>query len=142
MWKNAVPLAIALILVALVVHRIWRSSKIDPGMLMDTSARLSEEAERALYLTPGGRYTSADIEANGPMLPSQRYRGFQARHDFNPQPGDTLCPISRTKANPTCTWIIGGQTYEFCCPPCIDELVRLAKEQPDQLQPPHAYVQP
>ena len=141
MWKNAVPFVLFLTFVSLIVHRIWRTNEVDSAVLMGAGSQLSEEAEEVLYLTPGGRYTKADIAANGPILPSQRYRGFQARHDFDPRPGETLCPISRTKANPTCTWIIGGQTYEFCCPPCIDELVRVAKEQPDQLLPAHAYVQ-
>ena len=140
MWKNAIPSVLFLVFVSLVVHRIWRTTEVDSGMRMGTGSQLSDEAERVLYLTPGGRYTEADIAANGPILPSQRYRGFQARHDFNPQSGDTLCPISRTKANSACTWIIGGQTYEFCCPPCIDELVRLAKEQPGQLLPRSAYI--
>jgi TIGR03009 family protein len=36
--------------------------------------------------------------------------------------------------------VIGGKTYEFCCPPCIDEFVILAKEDPDRLLPPEAYV--
>jgi hypothetical protein len=140
MWKNAVPLVLVLMFVGLVVHRIWRSTELDPDIRMGASVRLGEEAERALYLVPAGKYTQEDIEANGPLLPSERYRGFQARHDFNPAVGDRLCPISRTKANSTCTWIIDGQTYEFCCPPCIDELVRLAKEQPDALQASDNYV--
>jgi YHS domain-containing protein len=37
--------------------------------------------------------------------------------------------------------VIGGKTYEFCCPPCIDEFVILAKEDPDRVLPPEAYVQ-
>jgi hypothetical protein len=140
MWKQAVPPLIALIFVALVAHRIWQASATNRDTMMDNMTLLRGEAERELYIIPGGRYTQADIEANGPLLPSQRFRGFQARHDFQPKQGDLLCPISRTKANPRCTWIIAGDTYQFCCPPCIDELVRLAKEQPSLLQPPSAYV--
>ena len=94
-----------------------------------------------LYLTPGGLYTEADIEANGRQTAAERYVGFRARHDFNPAPGDPLCPISRTKGNAECTWVIGGKTYQFCCHPCIDEFVILAKEDPDRVLSPEEYVQ-
>jgi hypothetical protein len=103
-------------------------------------AQVGEGEERALHLVAGGRYTTADIEANGRTVPSLKYRGFQARHDIAPQPGDRLCPVTHTKANPACTWTVGGRVYQFCCPPCIDEFVRQAKEQPDRLVPPEAYV--
>lgn len=83
--------------------------------------------ERELYLSPGGLYTAADIEANGRQVPSQKFRGFKAAHDFNPKPGDRLCPVTRTKAHPDCAWIIAGQTHHFCCPPCIDEFLAEAK---------------
>jgi len=102
---------------------------------------LADSEARQLYLTPGGAYTEADIEANGRQTAAEKYVGFRARHDFNPAAGDAVCPITRTKANPECTWVIGGQTYQFCCPPCIDEFVILAKEDPDRLLPPEAYVQ-
>jgi hypothetical protein len=140
MRKNVLPAMLFVIFVALVVHRIWRSTSFDPGTAMAADRQLSGEAERELYLTPEGKYTRADIAENGSRLPSERYRAFQARHDFNPVPGDRLCPISRTKANSECTWIINGEKYEFCCPPCIDELVRLAKERPQELNSPAAYV--
>ncbi len=102
---------------------------------------VAESEERRLHLVPGGKYTGRDIVANGRAVPSRKYRAFQAQHDHDPQPGDQLCPVSRTKANPACTWVVDGQTYQFCCPPCIDEFVRLAKEQPEQAKPPDAYVQ-
>ncbi len=107
--------------------------------LPEMPAKIGENEERDLYLVPGGAYTATDIEANGRMVPSQKYRGFRARHDLDPGPGDRLCPVTRTKANPDCTWTIAGRTYQFCCPPCIDEFVRLAKEHPDRLLPPKAY---
>lgn len=103
-------------------------------------AKLHDEAERKLYLEPAGRYTEADIRANGGVPASTAFTGFRAQHDFNPQLGDRLCPVTRTKANPDCGWIIDGQRYTFCCPPCIDEFLTLAKEQPDQIQPPAAYT--
>ena len=85
--------------------------------------KVSDEAERGLYLTPAGLYTQADIEANGNMTASQKFQGFMAKHDMHPKPGDKICPITMTKANPACSWIVGGKTYEFCCPPCVDEFV-------------------
>jgi hypothetical protein len=102
----------------------------------------AESDERDLHLTPGGRYTLADVDANGRALPSVKYRGFQARHDRHPKPGYPLCPVTRTKASPNCSWVIGGQEYQFCCPPCIDEFVRLAKERPSEIKPARQYVQP
>jgi len=95
--------------------------------------------QRALHLEPGGVYTSADIAANGRTTPSQKYRSFQPQHDFNPEPGEPLCPVTRTKANANCTWTIAGQEYQFCCPPCIDEFVRLAKDRPSEIRSPDAY---
>jgi hypothetical protein len=38
--------------------------------------------------------------------------------------------------------VIGGKEYQFCCPPCVDEYVRKAKEKPDEVKPPESYVQP
>ncbi|MFO0895011.1 MAG: heavy metal-binding domain-containing protein [Phycisphaerales bacterium] len=108
----------------------------DPGMPAGTEA---DEA-RALYLVPGGAYTQADIEANGKVTAGDRYKDQMAKHDTKPKSGDLLCPITMTKANPKFTWIIGGQTYQFCCPPCIDEFVALAKTSPGELKAPSEYV--
>lgn len=104
-------------------------------------AKVADEAERDLYLTPGGKYTEADIEANGRHTASEKFAGFRAEHDPSPAPGSRLCPITQTKANPACSWIIGGKTYEFCCPPCVDEFVRAAKESPELIKDPSDYVQ-
>ncbi len=101
---------------------------------------LAEEAEKKLYLTPGGKYTEADIKANGNLTASQRFQGFKASHDLKPKPGDRICPVTLTKANPKCTWVIDGKTYQFCCPPCIDEFVQLAKERPEEIKEPAAYA--
>jgi hypothetical protein len=98
------------------------------------------EAEKTLYLTPGGLYSEADIQANGGQTASQKYRGFKPRHDLKPKPGDKVCPITVTKANPQCTWVVGGKTYEFCCPPCIDEFVQQAKDKPGEIKQPQDYV--
>ena len=103
-------------------------------------AKVSDEAERQLYLTPGGKYTQADIEANGNLTASQRFKGQMSAHNLKPQPGDKICPITTTKANPKFTWIVGGKSYEFCCPPCVDEFVKTAKLQPDEILAPEEYV--
>jgi YHS domain-containing protein len=103
---------------------------------------LSEEEERSLYLTPGGKYTEADIAANGHMTASEKFKGLRSSHNARTTTGDRICPISETKANPKFTWIVGGKTYEFCCPPCVDEFVKLAKEQPEQIKEPEAYRKP
>jgi hypothetical protein len=100
----------------------------------------STEAERDLYLKPHGGYTAADIRANGPLLPSQKFKGIRAEHDMHPKPGDRLCPITNTRANPKFAWIVGGRSYEFCCPPCIDEFVQRAREKPETIRAPEAYV--
>jgi hypothetical protein len=90
--------------------------------------KVADTEEINLYLTPGGMYTESDIEANGRLTASQRFQGFMSAHDMNPKPGDKICPVTQTKANSKCSWIVGGKKYEFCCPPCVDEFVRMAKE--------------
>ena len=97
------------------------------------------EEDRELYLTPGGKYTEADITANGGAVAAAKFKGIKATHDVEPQPGDVLCPISMTKANPKFPWVVGGKTYLFCCPPCVDEFVALAKEKPDRIKEPEFY---
>lgn len=103
-------------------------------------AAVADKEARELYLTPGGLYTVADIQANGNVTAEQKFKGFQAKHDLKPKVGDKICPVTLTKANPECAWIIGGHTYEFCCPPCVDEFVALAKSKPEEVQPPDHYV--
>ena len=103
-------------------------------------AKKGTDEERSLFLTPGGAYTAADIAANGATVPTVKYKGVRAQHDDNPKPGDKICPISKTKANPKFTWVVGGKTYEFCCIPCIEEFVVLAKENPGEVKDPKDYV--
>jgi len=100
------------------------AAKHDEGMPL--AAKGTDEKE--LYLKPGGIYTEADIKANGNMTGSQKFKGFKAQHNLKPQLGDKICPITLTKANPQCTWIVAGKTYEFCCPPCVEEFVAQAKD--------------
>jgi hypothetical protein len=111
---------------------------VEAAPQMPTKVR--DDEERQLYLTAGGAYLAADISANGSQTASQRYQGFKAAHDMHPQAGDRLCPITGTKANRDCTWIVAGKKYEFCCPPCIDEFVERAKEQPERIASPDSYV--
>lgn len=103
-------------------------------------ASLPITEERTLYLTPGGKYTQADILANGNITASEKFRGIKATHNMKPNVGDKVCPITNTKANPEFSWIVNGQSYLFCCPPCVDEFVALAKEHPDEVKPPESYV--
>lgn len=103
---------------------------------------VDDEQARELYLTAGGLYSNEDIEANGRTTAAAKYQGFQAQHDANPPPGAAVCPITQTKANLNCNWIIGGETYFFCCPPCIDEFVALAKTSPEMILAPGDYIQP
>jgi uncharacterized lipoprotein NlpE involved in copper resistance len=98
------------------------------------------EEERKLFLTPGGLYTAADIEANGKTIPAVKYNGIRPTHDSHPKPGQKICPISETVSNPKFTWVIGGKTYEFCCIPCIEEFLATAKEKPAEIKDPSAYV--
>ena len=118
--------------------RVGFTSAPPPPVAMP--AALADDDATKLFLTPGGRYTAADITANGRVTAQQKFRGFRAKHDANPVAGDTLCPISETKASPACTWIIGGRTYQFCCPPCVEEFVQMAKETPDAIKEPGDYV--
>jgi hypothetical protein len=107
----------------------------------DMPEKVADDAERELYLTPAGLYTQADIEANGNLTASQKFKGFRAKHDLHPKPGDKICPVTLTLANPACTWIIGGKEYEFCCPPCVDNFLETAKTSPEDVKDPSAYVQ-
>lgn len=101
---------------------------------------LADAEARELYLKPGGIYTEADIKANGSVTADAKFKGVMSKHDFKPKAGDTICPITLTKVNPKFTWIIGGKTYQFCCPPCIDEFVLLAKTSPEEIKEPSYYV--
>ena len=99
------------------------------------TVKVSGDKEKELYLTPAGKYTKADIAANGNTTPSQKFEGIKSNHNTKPKTGDKICPISETKANPKFTWFVGGQPYQFCCPPCIDEFVQKAKEHPEEIEP-------
>ncbi len=116
------------------------SDKVDKGDHA-MPAKVADEYERTLYLTPGGKYTAADIAANGGVTASQKFKGAKAEHDLKPKAGDPICPVTLTKASPKFTWVIDGKSYLFCCPPCVDEFVTLAKEKPAEIKPPEEYRQ-
>lgn len=103
-------------------------------------AKKASDEERALFLTPGGKYTATDIQANGNTVPSVKFKGIRPAHDDKPKSGQTICPISKTVANPKFTWVVGGKTYEFCCTPCIEEFVDKAKTKSDEVLDPSAYI--
>jgi hypothetical protein len=104
-------------------------------------AAITGTEEQKLYFTPGGKYTQADIDANGKLSAGAKFRGFMSKHDMSPKPGDIICPVTFTKANPKIEWQVDGKKYLFCCPPCVDEFVRMSKEEPDSLKAPEDYIQ-
>lgn len=108
--------------------------------LPSSGAKPMSAADRALFLTPGGLYSAADIKANGNASAYQKYAGVVPSHDAQVKKGDPVCPISETKPNPQLTWVIGGKNYSFCCPPCIAEFVKKAKTDPKSIKAPEAYV--
>ena len=102
--------------------------------------RLADDEERKLYLTPGGKYTEEDIQANGRVTATSKFKGLKSSHDMFPRPGDKICPVTKTKANPKFSWVVDGRSYEFCCPPCVDEFVKTAKTTPGEIKQPADYV--
>jgi len=122
----------------LTIVGVWLYSRLDENPAMPKKIEDIEEIK--LYSEPGGVYTLEDIAANGGRTASEKFVGFRAEHDFSPVAGDRVCPITRTKANPDCDWIIAGQRYEFCCPPCIDEFLMQAKRSPERILPADQYV--
>lgn len=112
------------------------SEQHDEGM----PDKVADDEERKLYLTPGGKYTEQDIKANGNVTASIKFKGLKSSHDMFPKTGDKICPVTKTKANPKFAWVVDGKTYEFCCPPCVDEFVKTAKAAPEEIKAPTDYV--
>ena len=98
------------------------------------------DKESALFLTPAGKYTLEDIAANGNMTRSQKYKNPSQTLSCQAQTGESVCPITSSKAHTEYVWIIGGKTYQFCDPVCIDAFLTLAKTAPDQIREPEFYV--
>ena len=97
-------------------------------------------AARKLFGTLGGLYTQADIVANGNTTAAVKFAGLMAKHNMTPVAGARLCPITNTAADARFAWIVGGKTYLFCCPPCVEEFVKQAKDAPKTIRSPGAYV--
>lgn len=136
------PLTVLLIVGLWAYTRLGPVPRAAPVSVPAMPAKVTDAEERELYLTPGGAYTEADVAASGRRTASAAYPNFRASHDADPRPGDPVCPVTRTKADPRCSWVVGGRAYTFCCPPCIDEFVRLAKAYPGRVRSPAEYVQP
>jgi hypothetical protein len=113
---------------------------VGPEKPGDRSSDHGDEDEK-LLLSAGGKYTEEDIQANGGMTALRKYREFPLSHEVRPRPGEQLCPVSRIKAHREFSWVVAGRTYMFCCPPCVEEFVRRAKEQPQEIKAPDEYVQ-
>jgi YHS domain-containing protein len=139
LWGKPVEVTIPTLRIGGERFRVGFSSAPAAHADADMPNKVAGADERQLYLTAGGKYTAADITANGGLTASQKFKGVQAAHDLNPKPGDKICPVTLTKANPKFSWVIGGKTYEFCCPPCVDEFLQLAKEKPDEVKAPEEY---
>jgi hypothetical protein len=103
-------------------------------------SKLGSEKEQRIFFSPAGKYTAADVVANGNTVPSIKFADLDIEHDEHPKAGDRICPISKTKANPKLTWVVGGKTYDFCCTPCVQEFVMKAKEKPAEILEPAAYI--
>lgn len=141
LWGKRVEVTIPTVRIGGERFRVgFSSAPAAPHGDVEMPAKRADDEERKLYLTPGGKYTAADIKANGGVLASAKFKGLKAQHDAKPQAGDKMCPISMTKANPQFSWVVDGQTYQFCCPPCVDEFVQLAKDHPEQIKPAGEYV--
>jgi hypothetical protein len=93
-----------------------------------------------LYLTPGGIYTVADINANGNTTPEQKFKGKKWAHEDGLKVGDKICPITKNKAEADCAWIIQKQRYEFCCPPCLDKFMGWAHNDTAKVKEADQYV--
>jgi hypothetical protein len=109
------------------------------GEKKSSQAPAPSQRERDLFLKPGGVYTSADIERNGNVVPSVKFRDVSWAHDDDLKPGDKTCPVTVNKADEKCSWWVNGKQYEFCCPPCLEKFVKWAKESPEKIQDPEAY---
>lgn len=99
-----------------------------------------DDEQRRIFLSAGGKYLDSDIRINGGCPADAGFAAIAPSHDHTPKTGDRVCPVSGFKAEPTIAWQIGGQNYLFCCQPCIDEFVLLAKEKPEEVKPVERYV--
>jgi YHS domain-containing protein len=141
LWGKSVEVTVVNLKIGGERFRLGFKSSPQGHAAADMPAKRTDGEEAKLYLTPGGKYTEADIKANGKLTASRKFKGVKAEHNLNPRPGEPICPVTLTKASPKFTWVIDGKPYQFCCPPCVDEFVQLAKEKPDEVKEPSEYVQ-
>lgn len=134
LWGKRVEVTIPTLWINRERFRVGFKSSTETHKEVAMPPSVTGENEKQLFLTPAGKYTQADIEANKNQTPSQKFRDFVAEHDADPKPGDLICPVTSTKANPECAWVIDGQTYYFCCPPCVTDFVKTAKTKPDKIK--------
>lgn len=107
----------------------------------DGEVRAAYEADQQrIYLTAGGKYTEADIASSARRTASSRYSGHRATHADAAKPGERVCPITGFRAFDALAWRVGGEEYLFCCQPCIDDFVSLAKDRPGDVRRPSDYV--
>jgi len=95
---------------------------------------------KEMYLTPGGIYTLADIKANGNTTAAEKFKGKVWEHADNLKVGDRICPVTNNKAEAECAWTVQSQSYQFCCPPCVDKFVGWAHNQPEKVKNANEYV--
>jgi hypothetical protein len=110
------------------------------GRSAEEVAEAYEAEQRRIYLTPGGKYTEGDIAASGRATAAAKYRGRHSKHETLARPGDQVCPITGFKASAAVVWPVSGEVYQFCCQPCIDDFVLLAKERPAEIRKPEDYT--
>lgn len=127
------------------VHGVIGNGAHTHGAMTAAQSKADQEqhtqVEAGIFLKPGGLYTQADIDRNGPLPPSKRFADIMARHDLKVHPGERICPITETKANERFFWWVGGRRYTFCCPPCVEEFVLKAKKGGDEARKaPEEYV--
>ncbi|HYE79779.1 MAG TPA: hypothetical protein VEI97_17475 [bacterium] len=136
------------LLIAIVGFMAWRvagaqrSQALSAAPVTPVKTIQPEEPDLgAEVLEPGGIYTQEDIMANGSRSPYELYARSLIDPGLNhipPQIGGMRCPI--TGANGSLLWQVGGETYRFCCIPCIIEFVRMAKTTPEKIRPPDEYI--
>jgi hypothetical protein len=123
-----------------VAEIVVAGARFSLDLVVDGTAAHPDRDGDDLFVTPRGKYTDEDIRANGRRTAAGKYAGFTTSHELRPRPGEMSCPVSRARASAVCTWVVAGRTYEFCCPPCIAEFLHRAKEQPQSVKEPEAYV--
>jgi hypothetical protein len=112
----------------------------DAGRSEEEVRAAYEADQRRIYLTAGGKYTEADIAASERTTAAAKYRGHRAAHGEAARRGERVCPITGFRSVAALVWRVAGEDYLFCCQPCMDEFVTLAKDRPGEVRRPGDYV--